>query len=102
MAEPVASLTDGNRQRKASKDDEDTNSNDHRLTRDMKTLEPWLGAPRDQSSGCVNRYYKNLPRYCIVESMWYSKDNLMFVVWDLEDLESVGLPHKSSNHVIFV
>ena len=25
----------------------------------------------------------------------------MFVVWDLEDLESLGLPHKNSNHVIF-
>ncbi len=90
MGESVASLVNGNRPRKVTKE------NDADVS-----FEPLMVASGDRSSDCINRYHKNLPCYCTVESIWYSKDNLMFVVWDLEDLESLGLPHKNSNHVIF-
>ncbi len=100
VGEPVASLVDGNRPRKATKDD-DADVNDQHLTRDMKIFELLMVASGDRSSNCINRYHRNLPCYCTVESIWYSKDNPKFVVWDLEDLESLCLPHKNSNHVMF-
>ena len=62
VGEPVPSLVDGNRPRKATKDD-DADISDHHLTRYMKIFEPLMVASGDRSSDCINRYHKNLPCY---------------------------------------
>ncbi len=80
VGEPLALLVDCNRPRKATKDDDNASPNDHHLTRDMKVFEPLMVSSGDRSLDCVNWYHKKLPCYCTVESIWYSKDNLMFVV----------------------
>ena len=74
---------------------------DSQLTKEAQIFEPLVVAAADRSSDCVNRFHKNFACYCCVETIWYSNDNLMFVVWDLEDLEGIGLPHCDSNQVVF-
>ncbi len=96
----LTSFAMGNRARTATKEGDDQ-VNDSQLTKEAQIFEPLVVAPADRSSDCVNRFNKNLPCYCCVEAVWYSKDNLMFAVWDLGDLEGIGLPHRDSNHMIF-
>ncbi len=97
----LTSFTTGNRTRKATKEGEEQEVNDSQLTKEAQIFEPLVVAPADRSSDCVNRFHKNQPCYCCCEAVSYSKDNLMLIVWDLEDLEGIGLPHRDSNHVIF-
>ncbi len=97
----LTSVTTGNRARRATKEGEDQTGNDDQLTKEAMIFEPLVVSPADRSADCVNRNHKNSPCYCCVETIWYCKNKLMFVVWDLEDLEGIGLPHRDCNHVIF-
>ena len=100
VGNPLNSFLDKNRVRKSEKKGEQEDDNDHFLTRDTKQIEPLFVASVGRSSDCVNRTHKKMPCYCQVELIWYAKHSLM-LVWDVDDLESLRLPHKESDIAIF-
>ncbi len=98
---PVSSFLTGNRVRRADRKGEKLEENDHFLTRDAKQVEPLLVSSADRSSDWVNRAHKKFPCYCLREGIWYTKQHYLLLVWDIKDLESVGLPHNDADIVIF-
>ena len=98
---PVSSFLAGDRVRRADKKGEKPEDNDHFLTRDAKQVEPLLVSSADRSSDCVNRTHKKLPCYCLSEGIWFTKQHCLMLVWDTNDLESVGVPHNDADIVIF-
>ncbi len=98
---PLHSFLTRNRVRKAEKKGEKQDENDHFLTRDTMLVEPLFVASGNRSADCVNRTHKKLPCYCQVESLWYTRKKCMMLVWEVDELESLGLPPKEADIVVF-
>ncbi len=99
MGIPLHSFLTRNRVRRAEKKGE--KQEDHFLTRDTIQVEPLFVASGDRSADCINRTRKKLPCHCPVESLWYTKKKCMILVWEIDELESLGLPPKDADIVIF-
>ena len=101
VAIPLHSFLVRNRVRKSEKKNEKQEENDHFLTRDTAQIDPLFVASADRSADCVNRTHKKLPCYCQVESLGYTKQKCMMLVLEVNELESLGLPPKDADIVIF-
>ncbi len=71
--------------REIAKDEKDQSQNDSQITHDAKNYGPLTVAPSNRSSGCVNRYHKDIFCFCL-ELVVYVKDHLVFIVWEVEEL----------------
>ena len=89
----LITLATGNRLRQIVKDSDEPSKSDVKLTKGAKIF--------NRSSDCINRFHKNLSYYCAEERLWHCKENLMYVVWDLNEYESLRVPHRKLDHVIF-
>ena len=98
---PVSSFLDGNRARRTEKKGDRQDQNDHFLTQDARLMEPLFVASADRSADCINRTHKKAPCYCLSECIWYSQKKCMFLIWDVDELEGVGLPHENQDVVVF-
>ncbi len=98
---PLSSLLDGNRARHVGRKGEKPEENDHFLTQDVRLLDPLLVSSGDRSSDCVNRTHKKMPCYCVTECVWYARRKCFFLVWDVDELESIGLTHQDQDAIIF-
>ncbi len=64
-------------------------------------FDPILKAPGARSSDAIQRLQKHMPCYCNVDAVWYSNRKKVYVVWDSEILEGLGLPPRDADVVIF-
>ncbi len=71
------------------------------LVQKFLIFDPILLAPGARSSDAVQRLQNHMPCYCNVDAVWYSNRKKVYVIWDSEILEGLGLPPRDADIVIF-
>ncbi len=71
------------------------------LVQKFLRFDPIFLAPGARSSYAIQRLQKHMPCYCNADAVWYSNRKKVYVIWDSEILEGLGLLPRDADIVIF-
>ena len=66
----------------------------HRITMEV---EPLLGASGYRNRRNIRLTHGEYPCHCLVQTLWYPKRGNLVLVWDVEELNSTGLPDQNQH-----
>ena len=60
--------------------------------KNMMELEPLLEASRERNLRCINITHGECPCHCLAQTVWYPEHSNLCLIWDVEEIRSIGLP----------
>jgi hypothetical protein len=70
------------------------------MAQQFMLFEPTIAIPGDRGWGEIRNTNKTTPCSCTAETIWYSGKSILLLVWDTEELASLGLPPDNNLNVI--
>ena len=58
----------------------------------MMELEHVLEASGERNLRSINLTHGECPCHCLVQTVWYSEQSNLCLIWDVEEIRSIGLP----------
>ena len=58
----------------------------------MMELEPLLEASDERNLRSINPTHGECPCHCLAQAVWYPKHSNLCLIWDVEEVRSIGLP----------
>ena len=58
----------------------------------MMELEPLLEASGERNPRSINLTHGECPCHCLAQTVWYPEHSNLCLIWDVEELRSIGLP----------
>ena len=68
----------------------------------MMELEPLLEASGELNLRSVETTHGEYPCYCLAQTVWYPEHTILCLVWDVEEIRSIGLPDHQQKVTILV
>ena len=68
----------------------------------MMELEPLLGASGERNLRSIEITHGECPCHCLAQTVWYPEHTNLCLVWDVEEIRSIGLPDHQQKVTIFV
>ena len=68
----------------------------------MMEFEPLLEASGESNLRSINPTHGECPCHCLAQTVWYPEHSNLCLVWDVEDIRSVGLPDHQQKVTLFV
>ena len=68
----------------------------------MMEFEPLLEASGERNLRSINLTYGECPCHCLAQTVWYPEHSNLCLIWDVEEIRSVGLPDHQQKVTLFV
>ena len=68
----------------------------------MMELEPLLEASGERNLRSINLEHGECPCHCLAQTVWYLEHSNRCLIWDVEEIRSVGLPDHQQKVTLFV
>ena len=68
----------------------------------MMELEPLLEASGERNLRSINFTHGECPCHCLAQTMWYPEQSNLCLIWDVEEIRSVGLPDHRQKVTLMV
>ena len=68
----------------------------------MMKLEPLLEASGERNLRSIDLTHKECPCHCRAQTMWYPDHANLCLIWDVEEIRSIGLPDHQQKVTILV
>ena len=68
----------------------------------MMELEPLLEASGERNLRCIDLTHGECPCHCLAQTLWYPDHANLCLVWDVEEIRSIGLPDHQQKVTILV
>ena len=68
----------------------------------MMKLDTLLEAWGERNHRIINLTFDNCPCHCLAQTVWYPAYSNLCLIWDVEEIRSVGLPDHQQNITLFV
>ena len=73
------------------------------VTHEMKMeFEPLLEASGERNLRSINLTHGECPCHCLAQTVWYPEHSNLSLIWDVEEIRSVGLPDHQQKVTFFV
>ena len=68
----------------------------------MMEFEPLLEASGERNLRSINLTYGECPCHCLAQTVWYLEHSNLCLIWDVEEIRSVGLPDHQQKVTLLV
>ena len=68
----------------------------------MIELEPLLEASRERNLRSINLTHGESPCHCLAQTVWYLEHSNLCLIWDVEEVRSIGLPDHRQKVTLLV
>ena len=68
----------------------------------MMELEPLLEASRERNLRSINLTHGESPCHCLAQTVWYLEHSNLCLIWDVEEVRSIGLPDHRQKVTLLV
>ena len=68
----------------------------------MMKLEPLLEASAERNLRSIEITHGEFPCHCLAQTVWYPEHTNFCLVWNVEEIRSIGLPHYQQKVIILV
>ena len=68
----------------------------------MMELEPLLEASDERNLRIINLTHGECPCHCLAQTVWYPEHSNLCLIWDVEEVRSIGLPYHRQKVTLLV
>ena len=68
----------------------------------MMELDPLLEASEERNLRSINLTHGECPCHCLAQTVWYPERSNLSLIWDVEEIRSIGLPDHQQKVNLFV
>ena len=68
----------------------------------MMKFEPLLEASGESTLRSINLTPGECPCHCLAQTVWYPEHSNLCLIWDVEEIRSIGLPGHQQKVTLFV
>ena len=68
----------------------------------MMELEPLLEASGERNLRSIKITHGECPCHCLAQTVWYPDHKNLCLVWDMEEIRSIGLPYHRQKVTLLV
>ena len=68
----------------------------------MMEFEPLLEASGERNLRSINLTHGEYPCHCLAQVVWYPEQSNLCLIWDVEEIRSIGLPDHQQRVTLFV
>ena len=69
---------------------------------EMMEFEPLIDASGVRNHRSINLTHGEYPCHCLAQTVWYTQQSNLCLIWDVEDIRSIGLPDHQQKVTLFV
>ena len=68
----------------------------------MMELKPLLEDSGERNLRSINLTNGEIPCHCLAQTVWYPEHSNLCLIWDVEEVRSIGLPYHRQNVTLLV
>ena len=72
------------------------------VTHEKMELEPLLEASGERNLRSINPTHGECPCHCLAQTVWYPEHSNLCLIWDVEEVRSIGLPDHQQKVTLLV